>query len=193
MHQQATDALREITPSPGVTGETITAALKCVGLQTYGKNDISPAWIHGVMCANENPLNCWASAAYWAFQGGALKKSWLDGYVAQVGQGTAVNGNAGANLARACLFGYHTMGTSDGTAPPGAMVFFSTFIGPLSHVALAIGGGLIVSNWLNADKGTSNPLLREGKAHVETIETMKGVAGGDHCTVTWTRRPFWGS
>jgi hypothetical protein len=195
MHEQATNALRAIRVPGGVVGDTIDAALRCVGVQKYGKVDASEAYgewkVGDLQSGAEGGLNCWASCLFWAFQGGALKSSWLAGYAQQVGRGTEVNGNRGANLAREALFGYHTMRSGDGEVPQGAMIFFSTPLGPLSHVALAIGGGLIVSNWLNADKGTTNELLRIGRVHVETIETMKGVAGGKHCTVTWTSRPFW--
>jgi hypothetical protein len=195
MHEQASSAQRLIGDPGGVVGQTIEAALKCVGQQKYGKVDASGVydqWLVGDLRSGaEGGLNCWASCLFWAFQGGALKSSWLAGYAQQIDRGTQTSGNRGANLAREALFGYHTMRSGEGEVPQGAMVFFSTPIGPLSHVALAIGHGLIVSNWMNRDQGTTNELLRNGYVHVETIDAMKGVAGGKHCTVTWTTKPFW--
>jgi hypothetical protein len=189
------------------------AALSCVGKYSHGKG-YAPSGVqyHNWSTTSSSTsslegLNCWTGLLFWAFQGGAIGHDWIVGYETAPRQvaGQMAKENYVMN---SFLCANHVVDiAATDTPPPGVTVFFGDtgWDRPLNHVALSLGGGLLVSqqSLIVGVKGSiadricaMNPnldktrLLMERLTHVSSIELI-GLCNEDTPRIRCTTFPFW--
>lgn len=189
------------------------AALSCVGKYSHAKGYAPVA----VQYHNWSPtsgsthstegLNCWTALLFWAFKGGAIGHDWIVTYEAALQQvaGQMAKEN---NVMNGFLCANQVVDIqATDTPPPGVTVFFgdTNWDRPLNHVALSLGGGLLVSqqSLIVGVKGSiadqicamnpnldKNRLLMERLTHISSIQLI-AMCNEDVPRIRCTAVPFW--
>jgi len=207
-----TDAREHAAGQIGYTGavkNVVNSALKRVGGQRYGKDDVDTytSWKWNSINCPDHKLNCWTSIVFWAWHGGAISTSWcqryMEIYIRDITAGMLADLDRRSsdiskqNQIRCRLHGQNTAnflgttrtGTEMFNAPIGRTVFFeSPLTGPMAHVGLSLGGGWVISNWA-VPTCTDNQFLHDGLVSIETIAKIARHVGD--CKITMTRKPLW--
>jgi len=201
----------------GSVKDVIHSACKRVGRQRYGKNGETTytAWKWNAIDNGLDYMNCWTSVLFWMWHGKAVNNGWMQRYCLRYTNAavkimtdksekklfpevTLVE----QDLTRAILMGQNRSDVAatvrsaddDVIAPAGRAVFFKgRHTGPLAHVALTIGGGLCVSNWMlpkDASRPHANQMLHDGLVHVEKIGVLAYLVDPE-CEVRVTPKPLW--
>ena len=195
----------------------LAAALNCVGNFSHGKCYIPEFnnWEQGnpdaYLTPHEKGLNCWTSVLFWAFQGGALPRDQLVGYLSEL---RAVKSDDPGELNQqqnVIMYSFMRANqatdiTEDDQPDPGLLVYFGDTLWkrPLNHVVASLGGGYCVSSQslfvgvkgsVVTEIAKLNPTIPQmalfnGLIHISTIKLIAN-GGDDAPRIRVSPAPFW--